>query len=382
MKRLPGVEGARAVAAMSVVAFHIWLFDNSGHRVTSLLGFGWLGVTLFFVLSGLLLYRPFAHAVIHGTPFPSWRRYARARFLRIFPAWWLVLLAFAPIYGPHSFGSLAANVGLVHLWFAGGIGTPIFGGLTQSWTLCIEVSFYVFLPALVIVIARFVRRLETQGLRAVGLAVPLLMLIPIGIQYRSMAWPHSSLPVALPGYIDQFALGMLLAVAIESPLASRVRASLFTLAAVPVFALAWLLEERSALAVPEQPVALFAPIMALVFALLLGGVILSEGRGPIGKFLEWRPVTWLGMISYGIYLWHAPIVRWLSGSRGWTTGGWTLYLARLTFVLGLTLGAASISWYLLERRLLKLKDQTRHNRTAVTPAPPGKSRPSPPSHVA
>lgn len=99
--RLPGVEGTRGVAALSVLAFHVWLRGGSGlGDVGVVLSYGWLGVPLFFVLSGLLLYRPFARAIVAGSNLPSFRRYARARSLRIFPAYWLVLLCCVPFLDP------------------------------------------------------------------------------------------------------------------------------------------------------------------------------------------------------------------------------------------------------------------------------------------
>jgi peptidoglycan/LPS O-acetylase OafA/YrhL len=97
--RLSGIEGLRAVAALAVLTFHVVLFSpavgslplqlpHHGERVFSGLRFG---LTLFFVLSGFLLYRPFVAAAMAKRPLPSIRDYLRRRALRILPAYWVIL---------------------------------------------------------------------------------------------------------------------------------------------------------------------------------------------------------------------------------------------------------------------------------------------------
>jgi peptidoglycan/LPS O-acetylase OafA/YrhL len=97
---IPGVEGVRAVAAVSVLVFHCWRFTAAGASRADLglverlvLPHLTLGVTLFFSLSGFLLYRPFVTAAMSGSPFPKVGSYFRNRALRILPAYWVILLA-------------------------------------------------------------------------------------------------------------------------------------------------------------------------------------------------------------------------------------------------------------------------------------------------
>ena len=101
-RRIPGIEGARGMAAFGVVVYHVERFQKSSvgwfDPVASHL---WLGVTLFFVLSGFLLYRPFAAWSINGAPWPGLRRYAQARILRIVPAYWVVLTVLAFTLAPY-----------------------------------------------------------------------------------------------------------------------------------------------------------------------------------------------------------------------------------------------------------------------------------------
>src|SRR5665647_3066933 len=92
--RLAGIEGVRALAALAVLGYHVWLYSTPRGAPTSLGYLGdeigsdlFVGVTLFFVLSGCLLYRPYAAAVIRGKPAPAWRRYLSNRARRILPAY-------------------------------------------------------------------------------------------------------------------------------------------------------------------------------------------------------------------------------------------------------------------------------------------------------
>ena len=99
-RRLPGIEGLRAVAASAVVLHHVWVFDGGvrigedGGADVIFLNLA-LGVTLFFALSGFLLYRPFAAAIARAEALPSIPAYLRNRALRILPAYWVILLASA-----------------------------------------------------------------------------------------------------------------------------------------------------------------------------------------------------------------------------------------------------------------------------------------------
>src|ERR671910_1518865 len=97
---IPGVEGVRAIAAVSVLVFHCWRYGAEGGSRADLglvnrfvLPHLPLGVTLFFSLSGFLLYQPFVAAALSGSPFPKVGSYFRNRGLRILPAYWAILLA-------------------------------------------------------------------------------------------------------------------------------------------------------------------------------------------------------------------------------------------------------------------------------------------------
>src|SRR5690349_12565701 len=114
---LRSLEGARGAAALGVLAYHAAQLSNGHGYLEAATSRFWLGVPLFFVLSGFLLFRPFAHATLHGLPAPSIRRYARHRVLRIFPAFWLAvsvsILMLPPYF--HLYPAVIAAAAVV-LW--------------------------------------------------------------------------------------------------------------------------------------------------------------------------------------------------------------------------------------------------------------------------
>ena len=377
---LPGVEGARGIAALSVLVFHVWHRGGGGLGYGgAVLQYGWLGVSLFFVLSGLLLYRPFAHATITNSKLPSFRRYAWARVLRIYPAYWLVLLCTIPVLGrfadsPRMWLTHGIEQAfLVQSWFSND-----WAGLTPAWTLVIEITFYAVLPFLVLAGAMLARHAATPRGRAVTLLLALTPLIPFAFAYRHIAVLERS-PAGLPGYIDEFAIGMLLAVALELPATRRAASWAWVLGPAGVLAFVLAFEfKHSGPAMTNHVGMVFTLLATVGFALVLGRVLLAGDRPTlIGSVLSWQPVVWLGTVSYGIYLWHWPVI-YIVGGKGWHHGGWPLFAGRLAVVLAVTLTLAAISWYALERRALALKDGLQQPRTRVpsrfSPRPP---RPTP-----
>ncbi|GAP53947.1 acyltransferase MdmB [Arthrobacter sp. Hiyo6] len=172
--RMAGIEGLRAIAALSVVLYHVKLDattqDYTG-PIGNLLAFADQGLTLFFVLSGFLLFRPFATAVLQNRPLPSVRRYAFNRFLRIAPAYLAIFVVAALIFGAvyiqgstHGMGAdnigrltdpgkILANILLVQTYIPG----YVMSGLGVSWSLTAEIAFYVALPLIALHAARAVK---------------------------------------------------------------------------------------------------------------------------------------------------------------------------------------------------------------------------------
>ena len=206
----PACDGLRAMAAGSVFLFHA--ADLTGVVTTSAAG-AYLfqldvGVDVFFVLSGFLLYRPFVRAHLEGGPAPTISRYYKRRVLRIFPAYWLALFLLLLLGDIDVNGTtgLLKHATLTNTYFhdIGGL------GIAQSWTLVVELSFYVFVPLWALCIraasrGRFPVRFEVAG--ALGLIL---------VGYSSSAWvfygsPPPAMSVLPPGF-GALGAGMLLAV--------------------------------------------------------------------------------------------------------------------------------------------------------------------------
>ena len=230
-------DGLRAIAAVLVLLLHTaWV---SGFTLRSSLGIyvGRLeiGVSIFFLISGFLLYRPFALSHLSGLPDPDRRRFWTRRLLRIVPAYWLALTVLTYVFHSVSLGSGWQGVVTHYLFLQIYFPTQVVNGIPQAWSLCTEMSFYLFLPLYAWVVSRG-RRSPGQQLRIELWGLATLVVVSVAFRYWALHIPiavreHGHLvPVCapncatdpplstllaswLPSYLDLFALGMLLAVA-------------------------------------------------------------------------------------------------------------------------------------------------------------------------
>ncbi len=384
--RLPAFDGLRACAALSVLGYHVALSSALSRHgafgpVLSMLK---SGVAIFFVISGFLLYLPYARAVGSGAQLPSWRAYARRRALRIVPAYWVVLTVVAA-------GSFGATVLSSDWWRYYGLAqiydrTTLSGGLPVAWSLCVEVTFYLSLPLLALLAARLatVNRPggdhRRQALLVAGLALcSLAMRVALAGSATGQVRPGGLLPAtSLLGFLDWFAWGMVLAIAL-----SAWEAGWHGCAAVRRFlSVPWLCWALAAvlflLAARVAPADLYLPIYGPVPHLLIGlaGLLVVAPAAVAGadrqllRVLASPLAVWLGTISYGIYLWHVPVIEAVNGSI-------TVPPSRLTLPAagGLLIGAlaggvllGALSWYLVERPATRLLGRTRTAERGPAPA--------------
>jgi peptidoglycan/LPS O-acetylase OafA/YrhL len=330
-----------------------------------------VGVTIFFLVSGFLLYRPFIAARGGGANAPSVDDYAKRRFLRIFPAYWVVLtvLTILPGITGVSGGNPVPQYGLFFT-------LPILGGpvcygftdcgLAQTWSLVVELTFYAALPLYALAMGRLTGRLalrtwirvEIAILAVLGAASLLFMfvLVPAG-------GPSLWLSSTAAGSWYWFSLGMGLAIASvalagsdrkpwlvraveSSPLA-------FWLCAIVAFlALSlWLPLDPYALSKAQQVI--HHLIFGLVAFLLLLPAVFGDRQGGLPRRILANPLlAWIGLISYGIFLWHLAIASKF-GPRGLDLPfGWALVAIAI-----LSIAVAAVSYYLVERPILRLKYQ-------------------------
>jgi peptidoglycan/LPS O-acetylase OafA/YrhL len=376
-------DGYRAVAAMAVLVTHVafisgyQLADRPGtdqpvHAAAPFLARLDIGVSLFFLISGFLLYRPFVVAHLAGTPPMPLVQYLKRRWLRIIPAYWVALTAVVYVFGQkqfHGWGDPFIYYGLAQIYSQ----NHVRGGIQQAWTLCTEESFYLFLPlyaAGVRAVCRRVGRPLAVELAGVGLW------FLTGVVYKAAMYVadngvYTNKQQWLPGMADLFALGMLLAVASAwSAHTGVVPRALAFVGRHPVVAWVaagttfWVVSTRLGLPRRLDPLStgqlvgrqLLYGLTSLWF--LVPGVFGPQRRGAGRRFLQWRPVATAGMVSYGVYLWHElwidKYLEW-RGIEPFGAAGTGPFLAMLVGVAGLSLLSAAVSHLVVERPFLRLK---------------------------
>lgn len=362
MRRAAGLDGLRALAALSVLSFHVWLygFPHSSAVVRDglfdhVMFEMRLGLVFFFVLSGYLLYRAFARAGLTGEGRVDVRRYARRRIARIVPAYWVATLgAIALLWGgggtPGVRLPAASDLPLFAVFGQNYSLDTIMKLNPVTWTLCVEAAFYVLLPVLGALAWRFGPRAWGRQALLVG------ALIPLGIGWNQLvhdnAW-NILASKALPAYLPYFAFGMLVALWGEwrrergaPSLDSRTTAVLVLAGFATVAADAYW-HATAAPRVVNAPLAVLADIPAgLGFALVVAAAV--AGGGIATRWMSVRPLAWVGLVSYGVYMWHVPLLLFARRIDVFPDA----FVPRLLMLLGPVLIVAAASWYLVERPLI------------------------------
>jgi peptidoglycan/LPS O-acetylase OafA/YrhL len=385
-------NGLRAIAALLVLLLHTaWA---SGFTLRSSLGIyiGRLeiGVSIFFLISGFLLYRPYALSHLAGLPEPDRKRFWTRRLLRIVPAYWLALTVLA--YGFHTVSMGPGWQGVLSHYLFLQIYFPSESvyGIPQAWSLCTEVSFYLFLPLYAWLMARRRRAPRRQfgaelwgvaglivvsfGFRYWALHIPLAVekhghLVPVCSPHCATNPPFSTLLYSwLPAYLDLFALGILLAVLsawytehASEPnwLSGRwVPWASWGGALLAFWIVSHVVNDAAIIYIVPPGVNLARQELYGVFAflLLLPAVFGPQDQSLIRRFLQCWPMASLGVISYGIYLWHLNLIYEFLDWTGWHEGAVPFGVLAMA-VLTITVGFASASYFGLERPILRYKSR-------------------------
>jgi peptidoglycan/LPS O-acetylase OafA/YrhL len=392
--RLVEVEGLRAVAATSILVFHCWLFSSPATLewnlgpATAFIQPLQSGVTLFFVLSGFLLYRPIVAAVLDGRDLPSAGSYLRNRALRILPAYWVTLvfagfvLAAAtthPAEGGLSTGALLDPSTLVRdLSLTQTYGPhSIWTGILPAWSLTIEVAFYLCLPLLALLAQATARRHPTSRGRTAAVLTPVFGLLVFGVLGKIFVgvfspgperavgtdW-HSVLARSFLTHADLFAFGMAVAVCllIRERSAGSVPSVLLRSIGRP---LAYVGLPMFILGYYFIPPYVFDSAVALLASLLLLKVLLPSARAADaetrrGRFLTHRWTLGCGRISYSIFLWNYPVLVFLKSHDLLASGNdAAAFVVNLVIAGTVVIGLSWLTYRFVEAPALALKKRGR-----------------------
>jgi peptidoglycan/LPS O-acetylase OafA/YrhL len=325
-----------------------------------------IGVAIFFVLSGFLIFRPFAHSLIHGSPLPKTRNYYLKRAARILPGYWLALFVLAGLDALTivNTSGFIRNVFIVHSFTE----HNVFTGIRQAWTLAVEMSFYVVVPAFAYVFVRQARR-RIASVSVVTLLKALSALFLGAYAFRLFIhqtdfWFLDTAHIWLPSHMDTLALGMGLAVLVEAPASAKTLSKLknfianHTGAFVVSSVFVWLISANINMAIglnrTEFHIDLLGHFLYGVASVLLVAPFCVDSQALLVKAMSFRLFTWLGTISYGIYLWH---MAFLGGDFAEKYMPYTendgQVLLRFLVVLPASIAIASLSYYVLERPIMR-----------------------------
>lgn len=365
---MPSLHGLRAIAALGVVFFHwvsvfpsfnIWFAqfqipDHPWLNPTLPWALGWQGVPLFFVLSGYLLTRQWLTREVSLQPVIH---FYQRRAMRIYPAVWMQLVVLfglaellPTLWTPVTWRSLIPNVVMwVNL-------PPFFTSPINDvwWTLPVELMFYLILPLLVWL------------QRRAGLLLVVTMLSGITIGWR--VWvtyqhlgdnmsTHLAILDSLPGTLFTFGTGFAIAhmqVRLKPMHAPRIFwfsvAGFFVAQTVLVSNIevywqgGWLLR-----------------IWSSTLAISLAGIVLAMclgGGGIFARFCASNTMVWLGELSFGIYLWHFPLMQMLNALYPQLAPSAVGSFLALAITMPVTLALAALSYYKLERPLMAVRTGT------------------------
>ncbi len=370
--RIPPLDGVRGLAAVAVLTYHTlhsthrdweqWRGSTTLHSFFNHLGS--YGVELFFVLSGFLIGWPFIAYALGGRR-PDLGRYGRARVLRIYPAWIVTVLIVVAVSDRVMLGrpaDLLRVVTLTHDYFPHLVRVVI----SPGWTLVIEMSFYVLVPLLALAARPLLLRLDVRARPLVMVAGLVAIAVTDArfehwwqVEHHPAGADMRPLSYLLPIYFDRFALGMVAAIVVQE-LARRGRVSFGRFWPVPLalaLTLMWVALTTDA-PVTGWWAANYGPfIFAAGGAVLLMGLAMDV-RSPVALALGSRPMFHLGRLSYGIYLWHLPLLHAGLATGVFPRGHDTWWLVVLA-LLAVSSLFAEVSYRLIEAPALRLVDRPR-----------------------
>jgi peptidoglycan/LPS O-acetylase OafA/YrhL len=393
---IPVLDGLRGVAILLVLVFHLWP-ASGGHStlrldeaLSNVIASGWMGVDLFFVLSGFLITGILLDAKAGRGYFRNF--YAR-RFLRIFPLYYgfvfalVVLIPLLPAFREDAgLEAVRRNQGwlwsyLYNVKAALNPGTHLGEGWAgHLWSLAVEEQFYIVWPAVV-----FLCRPRSLAWACVFciIGAPLLR---AAILHGFVGDMNTSLAsdILMPSRVDTLAIGALIAVAVRQPswLPTLRRAGPpCAIGGGLVFA-GIALYDRSPSPFPDRMQIFGLSAIAIAYGGVLITVLMVPAAGRAGRFFAHPGLSFFGRYAYGLYVLHFPIMIQASsrlnreGGIGAFAGSDIPAHLGFLFVVGsMSVTAAWLSWNLYEKQFLKLKRFFPYGGTASPgPQPDGEGQ--------
>jgi peptidoglycan/LPS O-acetylase OafA/YrhL len=373
---IDALDGVRGVAVLLVIVVHAChelrtqTTNSYVHSVldhtSALWGLGGTGVHLFFVLSGFLLFQPYARCLCGLQSFPSTRRFLTRRCLRILPAYWvslavLVVLGLATYRAPRG-QDLLLHMVLLHNW-TDATRLSING---PYWTMAVEAQFYLLLPALAAALVALHRRGRPKLLLAfaavVASASPLEHLGVLGLS-RFAPWvrPHLAM-LETVSFLSVFAAGMLaslLYVVITEGVARWSARSVRRVSRATGIAGAAGLAGLTTARVLGLPLGmfdyyLFSPFVGACYASVLVATLLGVRQWERALSARW--LRFVGIVSYSLYLWHYPILqRVVVPAATRLHSALASSVALLVLSVAVLVPVASVSYALVESPFLRTR---------------------------
>jgi peptidoglycan/LPS O-acetylase OafA/YrhL len=341
MERLPSLNGLRAVSIVIVLLFHLfrYTFDVNLDSVFRIAIFnGRFGVNVFFVISGFIITTLLIQEETR-TGSISFRKFYIRRTLRIFPAYYFLLLLYL-VLQLLSLLEIPHSAWITALTYTKYLNYKIEYYTSHAWSLSVEENFYLFWPLIF-------RAGDKVRKRFAGILIVFPVFIRLYINYYPLEWlDEQSVFVR----IDAIAMGCLVALyksEIIALMESRWN-DLFFYCVLLLFLIPWLdrIVENTFL---EIIFVCFGVLTGLIANILIAGIMLYSVYGPKGnwyKLLNSKPFNYIGILSYSLYLWQQLFIA----KREWWV---TQFPQNLVFIFL----AALFSHYMIERPFLRLKSR-------------------------
>jgi peptidoglycan/LPS O-acetylase OafA/YrhL len=357
--RIPSLDGLRGIAILTVI------FGHGSYALSAIPGpllrfaaNGHLGVSIFFVLSGFLIYNLSVREFERSGEF-DWKQFYVRRILRIFPCFYFFIvvvfllrhLGLLDLTVPMIFGAATFSLNYLHLWYHFSGATDYFV-IGHYWTLCLEEQFYLTWPILMLL---FTRRKLLPVLTVILVLAPLLRVAT----YHWMPGSRGQIEMMFHTGFDSIAAGVLLGELMlrqqSKTWLQRVAANPAALVTAIVFpvVISPLLENRFHGYYADtvgKTIELVCICIVITAAVSFPGTILF-------RFLNWRPLAFIGVLSYSLYVWNNLFL--------YREGHWLVNRFPLNFICAA--GMALASHYFVEKPFLRLKDRLHKPRLIPEP---------------